>query len=39
METIFADIGQEWEPLSSDHKKLESYFDRVVRTIVAKDSN
>ena len=30
MEKIFADVNQKWEPLSTDHEKLESYFFETV---------
>ena len=29
-EKIFADISQEWEPLSTDHENMESYFKKVL---------
>jgi hypothetical protein len=30
MEKIFAEINQKWEPLSTDHKKLESFFKDIL---------
>lgn len=37
MEKIFADIDQEWKPLSSEHKKLESCFMNVLDSFLKGD--
>lgn len=37
MEKIFADISQKWEPLSTDHEKMASYFEDVLDTFLRGD--
>jgi len=34
MEKIFADVNQEWKPLSTDHEKLELYFKDVLESFL-----